>query len=89
MREPLSRPAQKEWITKTCALAAQTFMLAASSLGLDTCPMEGFDSKRVRAILGIPKDGWVVMLIAVGHRSEDGTYGERYRVPRDAVVRRL
>ena len=33
---------------KTCALAAQTFMLAMSNEGYDTCPMEGFDSRRVK-----------------------------------------
>ena len=32
-------------VHKTCALAAQTFMLAMSEQGYDTCPMEGFDSR--------------------------------------------
>lgn len=30
------------------------YMLAASSHGLHTCPMEGFDGRRVKAVLNIP-----------------------------------
>ena len=30
-------------VHKTCALAAQTFMLAMANEGYDTCPMEGFE----------------------------------------------
>lgn len=33
---------------KSCALAAQTFMLAMAENGYDTCPMEGLDSLRVK-----------------------------------------
>ena len=31
-------------VHKSCALAAQTFMLAMSEAGYDTCLLEGFDS---------------------------------------------
>jgi nitroreductase len=33
---------------KSCGLAAQTFMVAMANEEYDTCPMEGFDSKRVK-----------------------------------------
>ena len=36
---------------KSSALAAQNFMLSMTSKGYDTCPMEGFDSLRVKRIL--------------------------------------
>ena len=42
-------------VHKTCALAAQTFMLAMANEGYDTCPMEGFDSRRVKKILKLLK----------------------------------
>jgi nitroreductase len=29
-------------------------MLAASSHGLHTCPMEGFDGRRIKGVLNIP-----------------------------------
>ena len=38
---------KKVTIHKSVGLAAQTFMLSVYAEGYDTCPMEGFDSKRV------------------------------------------
>lgn len=35
-------------VHKSCALAAQTFMIAMANEGYDTCPLEGFDSKSVK-----------------------------------------
>jgi nitroreductase len=34
--------------------AAATFMLAMRAEGFDTCPMEGFDPWRAKALLGLP-----------------------------------
>lgn len=89
VRDPVTVPAQREWVTKTCALAAQTFMLAMRARGYDTCPMEGFDRHRVAKILPLPDDAWIVMFIACGKRAEKGVYGARYRVPRTDVVKYL
>ena len=44
----------KTVLHKSCALVAQTFMLAMSEAGYDTCPVEGFDVRRVRKALGLP-----------------------------------
>lgn len=33
---------------KSCALAAQTFMIAMANEGYDTCPLEGLDSRRLK-----------------------------------------
>ena len=44
----------KTVLHKSCALVAQTFMLAMSEAGYDTCPIEGFDARRVRKALGLP-----------------------------------
>ena len=35
-------------VHKSCALAAQTFMLSIAAEGYETCPMEGFDQVRAR-----------------------------------------
>ena len=87
IREPTTIAEQKTWISKTCAIAAQTYMLAMSSKGYDTCPMEGFDANRAHKALGLPKDAWIVMFIAAGKRTEKGVYGPRFRVPREQVVK--
>jgi nitroreductase len=33
---------------KSAALAAQNFMISMAAVNYDTCPMEGFDSLRVK-----------------------------------------
>ncbi len=55
---------------KQAGLAAQTFMLAASAHGLDTCPMEGFDERWVRQVVGLPRHFSVPLMIPVGLTSE-------------------
>ncbi|UNU73202.1 nitroreductase family protein [Moraxella nasovis] len=74
---------------KSCGLVAQTFMLAMSEQGLDTCPMEGFDGEMIKTLLRLPKDSEVNMVISCGIRSEKGVWGERYRVPFDEVYHKV
>ena len=68
-------------VHKSAALAAQNFMLSMSSSGYDTCPMEGFDSVRVKKILNLPSSAEINMIIGRGIRSEKGVYSEQFRVP--------
>ena len=70
-------------VHKSCALAVQTFMLSMSEQGYDTCPLEGFDSLRVKRALGLPQDCGINMVITCGVRTEGGVRGERYRLPFD------
>lgn len=76
-------------VHKTCALAAQTFMLAMSSEGYDTCPMEGFDSRRVKRTLKLPFGAQVNMIVSCGIRAEGGVWGDRMRVPFEEVYKRV
>ena len=77
---------QRVMLHKSCALAAQTVMLAMASEGFDTCPMEGFDSKRVKKQLNLPKDAEITMIVAVGKGTEKGIHSERMRVPTEQVI---
>lgn len=72
-------------VHKTCALAAQTFMLAMANQGYDTCPLEGFDSTRVKRILKLPLGAEINMVIPCGIRDEGGIWGNRMRVPFDEI----
>ena len=72
-------------VHKTCALAAQTFMLAMANQGYDTCPLEGFDSTRVKRILKLPLGAEVNMVIPCGIRDEGGIWGDRMRIPFDEI----
>ncbi|HKL95876.1 MAG TPA: nitroreductase family protein [Paludibacteraceae bacterium] len=76
-------------VHKTCALAAQTFMLAMASEGYDTCPLEGFDSKLVKRMLNLPLGAEINMIIPCGIRVEGGVWGDRMRIPFDDVYRRV
>ena len=70
---------------KSSALAAQNFMLSMTSKGYDTCPMEGFDSLRLKRILSLPYSSEINMVISCGIRDDDGVYGKQIRVPFDDV----
>ena len=74
---------------KSTALAAATFMLALRAEGFDTCPMEGFDPWRAKALLGLPRGAEVSMFLAVGRRSEKGVWWDRALMPRDWTVREI
>ena len=74
---------------KSTALAAQNFMMSMAAQGYDTCPMEGFDSQRLKKILGLPKKAQISMVIGCGIRKPDGIYGKRFRIPFKEVYREL
>ncbi|MDO4782717.1 MAG: nitroreductase family protein [Capnocytophaga felis] len=67
-------------VHKSCALAAQTFMIAMAEKQYDTCPLEGFDSKLVKKALKLPADAEINMIITCGIRKEGGIWGERFRI---------
>ncbi|MFT4202678.1 MAG: nitroreductase family protein [Chitinophagaceae bacterium] len=75
-------------VHKSCGLAAQTFMLAMANEGYDTCPMEGFDSRRVKKLLGLPRRAEINMVVSCGIRKGNvGIRGDRFRVPFEQVYR--
>ena len=76
-------------VHKSCALAAQTFMLAMSEAGYDTCPVEGFDSARVKKVLHLPYGTEVNMVITCGMRLPNGVWGDRFRIPFDQQYHRI
>ena len=55
---------------KSCGFAAQTIMLAAKQMGLDSCPMGGFEYDEVAKIINLPKDHIIVMMVIIGKALE-------------------
>jgi nitroreductase len=76
-------------VHKTCALAAQTFMLAMANEQYDTCPMEGFDSRMVKRLLHLPFGAEINMVISCGIRDDRGVWGDRMRIPFEEVYRKV
>eukprot|EP00752_Nemacystus_decipiens_P012639 g11194.t1 len=58
------------WAFKNTMLAVQELLLAATSHGLATCPMEGFDMRRMRRALRIPLRYSVPIVVCIGYPSE-------------------
>ena len=77
---------KKVTIHKSVGLAAATFMMSVRAEGYDTCPLEGFDSKRVKKMLNLPRRAEINMIIALGPRAEDGIFYPRIRYPYSEVV---
>jgi nitroreductase len=73
-------------VHKSAALASMTFMLAMKAAGYDTCPMEGFDSKRVKKLLDLPEAAEICMIIGCGKGLPEGIYGKRFRVPSSELI---
>jgi nitroreductase len=74
---------------KTCGLAAQNFMISMAAEDYDTCPMEGFDSSRIKNALDLPFGSEINMIISCGIRKPEGVYGERFRIPFSEVYKEV
>jgi nitroreductase/dihydropteridine reductase len=81
--------ARKDDETLAAWAAAQTYIplgmmtVAASLLGVDNAPMEGFDNATVDAILGLSAQNLAsVSMIALGYRSESDPYATLAKVRR-------
>ena len=62
---------QRDEAMRSCGLAGQTIMLAAKSMGYDTCPMDGFDFDAVGKIINLPADHVISFMIAIGKKTQD------------------
>eukprot|EP00624_Nannochloropsis_granulata_P003916 evm.model.NODE_29647_length_52634_cov_57.405155.12 len=51
------------WSFKNTAIAASWYIMACSAHGLNTCPMEGFDGRRIMQVLRIPSPRYAIPLV--------------------------
>lgn len=77
------------WMHKSTALACQNLMLAFRAYGYDTCPMEGFDEKKVSKFLNLPRKAEPCMILSVGKRADNGIYGEQIRFPKEQFIKTI
>ena len=89
LRGPVYKHELFETVTKTTALACQNFMMALVAEGFDSCPMEGFDEKRIKKILKLNWKCNVVMIFGIGKADSKGIYGERFRIDEDLVIKEV
>ncbi len=87
---PVARHGLFKWATKSTALACENLMIAAEALGLNTCPMEGFDGRRLSKFLNLsPRYYEIVMVIAIGKKSARHEDQPQWRRPLEATVQFL
>lgn len=62
---------QRDEAMRSCGIAAQTLMLAAKSMGYDSCPMDGFDFDKVAELIQLPDDHVIAMFVAIGKGTKE------------------
>jgi nitroreductase len=62
---------QRDEAMRSCGIAAQTLMLAAKSMGYDSCPMDGFDFDKVAELIKLPDDHVIAMFVAIGKGTKE------------------
>ncbi len=79
------------WSARQTYIALGTLLSAAAMLGIDACPMEGFDPDKFNHILGLEKLGYsAVALCALGYRANDDASAGHTKVrfeAKDVIIR--
>ena len=77
---------QRDEALRSASLAAMTLMLVAESMGLCTCPMIGFNPKKVSEIVELAEGVFPVMLMVLGKLGEGDAFPTS-RFPLSEVVK--
>ncbi len=73
------------WSARQCYIAAANIMSYAAMIGIDSCPIEGFDKEPLEEILGLnTTKEQVALVLPLGYRADEP--GEKIRLPFDEVV---
>ncbi len=78
-----------EWAARQVYLALGTFMTSAALMGIDTCPMEGFEPDEYDKILDLALQGLAsVVCCAAGYRATDDKHAtqKKVRFSREHVI---
>lgn len=83
---PLGPSGVRHWAARSSLFAAQTLLLASAARGLDTCPMEGFNPRKLGSILGLKRGDVIALVVALGRRRPDALIEPRWRRPFQSAV---
>jgi nitroreductase len=66
----------KEWLQRdeaqrSIGMAMQTLMLAAKTMGYDSCPMIGFEIEKVAELINLPDDHVMGAMVAIGKGTKE------------------
>ncbi len=85
------RPVLREWATRQVYIALGNFMTAAAVVGVDTCPLEGFEPAKFDEVLGLSDGPWAsVVCCAAGYRLPGDRHAKlaKVRFRREDVIER-
>ena len=84
----MDEPARDAWARNQAYIALGNLLTSAALLGIDACPMEGFDRAQYDEILGLNAKGLASAVIAtVGYRASTDKYANapKVRFPKEQV----
>ncbi len=76
---------QRDEAQRSIGMAMQTLMLAAKSMGYDSCPMIGFDLEAVARLVRLPQDHVIGPMVAVGKGTKEA-WPKPGQLPLDEIV---
>ena len=62
---------QRDEAQRSIGMAMQTLMLAAKSMGYDSCPMIGFDIDKLAELIHLPEDHVMGPMVAIGKGTKE------------------
>jgi nitroreductase len=80
------------WARNQAYIALGNLLTSAALLGIDACPMEGFDRAQYDEILELPEQGFATAVIAtVGYRLSTDKYANapKVRFPKEQIFARV
>jgi len=73
------------WSSKQCYIAATNMMTYAAQIGIDSCPIEGYEKEKVEEILGLnTTKEQLALIVTLGYRVNEGR--QKLRLSFDEVV---
>jgi nitroreductase len=90
--QSMDEPARNAWARNQAYIALGNLLTSAALLGIDACPMEGFDRAQYDEILGLKAQGYATAVIAtVGYRAATDKHATtpKVRFPKERVFARV
>jgi len=85
----MDKPARNAWARNQAYIALGNLLTSAALIGVDACPMEGFDRAQYDEILGLKSQGFAsAAVVALGYRASSDRHASapKVRFPKEQVL---
>jgi len=76
---------QRDEALRSCGIAAQSLMLAATAMGYESCPMDLSNFDAVAELIGLPEDHLIALFVAIG-RGTEAPWPRGGKLPYEEVI---